>query len=470
MDDPIGGQLLVPFLLILVNAFFSATEIAILSLNDNKIRKMAEAGDKKSALILKLAESPNKFLSTTQVCITLSGFLASAFAADTFASRIRSVLWNAGFTALSQDALHTLSVVLITLLLSYFTLVLGELTPKRIAMKNPEAVARFSCGLINAIAKIFKPAVWLLSTSTNGMLRLFRINPNEDTSQVTEEEIRLMLDIGGESGAIEQDERTMIENIFEFNNQTAADVMIHRMDVIALHVDDTPEEILHIIRESGLSRFPVYDTDIDDIVGVLSTRDFLLNSQSPVPGRKPVREMLRAAYLVPETIQADTLFREMQKRKVHMAIAVDEYGGMSGIVTMEDLLEEIVGNIYDEFDPTEEAQIEQVADNQWQVSGTVDLEALSKALNVPLPLDEEYDTLGGMVFSRLTVIPDDGATFEVTMHHLRIQVIKIADHRVEKALISKVFVDASQEPGGAEPKSIQTPASDPPNGWPAHEP
>jgi len=407
--------------------------------------------------MLKLAESPNKFLSTIQVCITLSGFLASAFAADTFASRIRSMLWNAGFTALSQDALHTLCVVLITLLLSYFTLVLGELTPKRIAMKNPEAVARFSCGLINIIAEIFKPAVWLLSVSTNGMLRLFRINPSEDADQVTEEEIRLMLDIGGESGAIEQDERTMIENIFEFNNQTAADVMIHRIDAIALHVNDMPEEILHIIRESGLSRFPVYDTDIDDIVGVLSTRDFLLNSLSPASGQKSVREMLRAAYLIPETVQADTLFREMQKRKVHMAIVVDEYGGMSGIVTMEDLLEEIVGNIYDEFDPTEEAQIEQVEDNLWRVSGTVDLETLSEALSVPLPLDEEYDTLGGMVFSQLTAIPEDGSTFEVTMHHLRIQVTQIADHRVEKALISKSF------PGAAFPGCLGDKGMPPPS-------
>ena len=448
MDDPIGGSLLIPFLLILINAFFTATEIAVLSLNDNKVRKMAEAGDKKAALMLELAESPNKFLSAIQVCTTLSAFLASAFAA-TFAPRIGSFLWDAGFTVFSKDVLLTLCVILITLLFSYITLVLGELTPKRIAMENPEAVARFSCGLVNTIAKIFKPVVWLLSVSTNGMLRLFRINPNQGTDQVTEEEIRLMLDIGGESGAIEQDERTMIENIFEFNNQTAADVMVHRIDVIALHVDDTPEEILHTIRESGLSRFPVYDTDIDDIVGVLNTRDFLLNSQSSAPERKSVREMLRAAYLVPETVQADTLFREMQKRKVHMAIVVDEYGGMSGIVTMEDLLEEIVGNIYDEFDPTEEAQIELVADNLWRVSGTVDLETLSETLNVPLPLDEEYDTLGGMVFSQLTAIPENGSTFEVTMHHLHIQVTKIADHRVEKALISKIPASISRETAGS---------------------
>ncbi len=455
LDDPIGGQLLIQLMLILVNAFFAATEIAVISLNDNKIRRQAEDGDKKAAALLKLSESPNRFLSTIQVCITLSGFLGSAFAADNFASRLSGALIDSGFTLFSPRTLNTLCLILITIVLSYFTLVLGELTPKRIAMKYPEPVARFSSSIISAVATLFKPVVWLLSASTNSMLRLFRINPNDSDQEVTEEEIRMMLDIGGESGAIEQDERTMIENIFEFNNMTAEDVMIHRMDVMALHVDDPPEEILQIIRESGLSRFPVYDSDIDDIVGILSTRDFLLNRDCDPP--KSLREMLRPAYLVPETVQADTLFRDMQKQKVHMAIVVDEYGGMSGIVTMEDLLEEIVGNIYDEFDPTEESEIEQLEDNLWRVTGTVELDALSDALGVPLPLEEEYDTLGGMVFSKLSTIPEDGSTFDITMNGLDIQVVDISDHRVEKALIRKVKEPASEdgESSGPEARSGQ---------------
>ncbi len=446
MDDPIGGQLLIQLMLILVNAFFAATEIAVISLNDNKLRKMAEEGDKKALIMVKLSESPNNFLSTIQVCITLSGFLGSAFAADNFASRLTQALTGAGFTLLSPKALNTVCLIVITIILSYFTLVLGELTPKRIAMQYPEKIARFSCGVISAVSRFFKPVVWLLSASTNGMLKLFRINPNANSEEVTEEEIRMMLDIGGESGAIEQDERTMIENIFEFNNMTAEDVMIHRMDVVALHVEEKPEDILKTIRESGLSRFPVYDSDIDDIVGVLNTRDFLLNRDS----QKSVREQLRPAYLVPETVQADALFRDMQKQKVHMAIVVDEYGGMSGIVTMEDLLEEIVGNIYDEFDPTEESEIEQLDENLWQVSGAIDLETLSDALDMPLPLDDEYDTLGGLVFSSLTSIPEDGATLEVTMHGLRIQVTEISDHRVEKALVSKIPAETGEQPEGVD--------------------
>ncbi|MEA4998821.1 MAG: hemolysin family protein [Candidatus Limiplasma sp.] len=444
MDDPIGGQLLVQFFLILINAFFAATEIAVISLNENKLRKQAEEGDIKAAAMLKLATSPNDFLSTIQVCITLSGFLASAFAADSFATRLSQALVAGGFTLISPEALNTLCVILITIILSYFTLVLGELTPKRIAMQNPDKIARFSAGVITVVQKLFRPVVWLLSKSTNAMLRLFRINPNAEGGQVTEEEIRMMVDIGGASGTIQQDERTMIENIFEFNNTTAESLMIHRMDVVAIQAEDTFEDILDTIRESGLSRFPVYDEDIDDIVGVLNTRDFLLNAQIQTP--KTLRELLRPAYLVPESVQADALFRDMQKRKVHMAIVVDEYGGMSGIVTMEDLLEEIVGNIYDEFDPAEESEIVQLEDNLWRCSGTVDLETLSDTLDIDLPLDEEYDTLGGLVFSCFTAIPDDGSHPVVEAYGLRIEVEEVSEHRVESALVSKIVPDAAPEP------------------------
>lgn len=448
MDDPIGSRLLLQLALILINAFFAATETAVVSLNENRIRKQAEDGNPKAIRLLRMIESPTRFLSTIQVCITLSGFLASAFASDAFAERLAEGLLNAGFTLLSSAALHTVCMLLITLILSYFTIVLGELVPKRLALHDPEKVARFACDAILAVSRFFAPMVWLLSVSTNGVLRLFGISASESGDEVTEEEIRLMVDMGGESGAIEQDERTMIENIFEFNNTTAADVMVHRMDVVALHVEDSSEEILKTIRESGLSRFPVYDSDIDDIIGILNTRDFLLNAQLNEP--KPIRQLLRSAYMVPETVPADTLFSNMQKQKVHLAVVVDEYGGMSGIVTMEDLLEEIVGNIYDEFDPNEDLEIEKLNDNLWRVNGTVQLDTLAEELDVELPLDEEYDTLGGMVFSAFSSIPEEGSHPEVTMHGLHIQVESICDHRVEKALVSKVEADQPAEPEGSD--------------------
>jgi len=442
LDEPIGRQLLVQLILILINAFFASTETSVVSINENRIRKQAEEGDAVAVKLLKLIESPTRFLSTIQVCITLSGFLASAFAADSFASMLSGAILASGFTLLSPSVLNTVCVVLITLILSYFMIVLGELVPKRIALQNPEKVARFSCKVITVVSKIFTPLVWLLTISTNGVLCLFGINPNDTSEEVTEEEIRMMVDIGSESGAIEQDERTMIENIFEFNNTTAADAMVHRMDVVALQADDSDAEILETIRQSGLSRFPVYDEDIDDIIGVLNTRDFLLNTQATE--RKTTRELLRKPYLVPETVPADTLFSNMQKQKVHLAIVVDEYGGMSGIVTMEDLLEEIVGNIYDEFDPSEDAEIEKLGENLWRVNGTVELETLAEELDVQLPLEEDYDTLSGMVFSSFDRIPEDGARPEITLNGLHVQVESICDHRVEKALVSKVIIEADE--------------------------
>ena len=450
-SDPIWGQLLLQLALIAVNAFFAATEIAVISLNENKIRHQAEEGDIKAKQLLRLVHAPSGFLSTIQVGITLAGFLGSAFAAGNFASRLVNWLVDGlHVTFLPRDTLNTLSVILITLILSYFTLVLGELTPKRIAMQKPEKVARLTCGVISFLARFTKPIIWFLSASTNGVLRLMGINPHQEGNKVTEEEIRMMVDIGEEKGAIETNEREMIENIFEFNNSSAEDVMIHRTDVASIWIQDTPETIIKTILDTGLSRFPVYEEDIDDVIGILYTRDYLLNEHADPP--KPLRELLREAYFVPETVQADILFREMQRRKVHMAIVVDEYGGMSGIVTLEDLLEEIVGSIYDEFDPAARQEITPIGENQWRVAGTVDLETLSEALDITLPLEDEYDTLGGLIFNQLTTIPQDGSHPEVEVCGLHIYVEELLDHRVETAIISKILPpEETKEEEGARP-------------------
>ncbi len=440
-SDPWGGPLLLQLILILVNGWFAATEVAVLSLNEAKLRHDADEGDKVAEQLLKLSESPNKFLSTIQVCITLAGFLGSAFAADQFASRLAGAVQS--FIPLDAATLNSICVVIITLILSYFTLVFGELVPKRIAMHHPDKMARMALGVLRFCSSAFKPIVWLLSVSTNGVLRLVGIDPNAEEEEVTEEEIRMMVDMGGETGAIEEAEKEMIENIFEFNNLSAEDVMTHRTDVFSIWVGDDHDTILKTIRESGLSRFPVYNEDMDDIVGVLSTRSFLLNAASDAP--KPIRELIREAYFVPETVQADALFRDMQKKRIHMAIVVDEYGGMSGIVTMEDLLEEIVGNIYDETDHKVEAEIQLVEERTWRVAGTAPLEDVAEALDIDLPLEEEYDTLGGLIFSQFTTIPQDGSNPEVTVHGLHIQVEKIEDHRVEYALVT-VLPDETQQP------------------------
>ncbi len=444
MDDPLL-PILVLIILVFINAFFAAAEIAVISLSESKLKKQAEDGDKKAKKLLKLTRSPDRFLSAIQIAITLAGFLSSAFAADSFAGPlVRWLYYDKGFTALSPGTLNTIAVILITVVLSYFSLVLGELVPKRLAMKKTEAVARATVGAVTAVAAVFRPVIWLLAKSTNGVLRLLRIDPKAEEEDVSEDEILMMVDLGEERGAIESSEKELIENIFEFNNTTAEDVMVHRTDMVMIWCDDTGEDIVRTIRESGLSRFPVYEEDADDIIGILNTREYLLNAQSAHP--KPLRELLRPAYFVPESVRTDVLFRDMQSKKVHLAIVVDEYGGTSGLVTMEDLLEEIVGNIYDEFDPQEEKDIEQLEPNLWRIAGSCELEQVAEALDMEFPEDEESDTLGGLVFAQLSVIPEDGAQFEVDTCGLHIRVTEFKDRHVEWALVSRLEPRPAEAP------------------------
>ena len=436
MDDPLL-PIIILVILIFINAFFAAAEIAIISLSEAKLKKQAEDGDKKATKLLKLVQSPERLLSAIQIAITLAGFLSSAFAADSFADPLTTWLrYDVGFTAIPEKTLNTLVVILITLILSYFSLVLGELVPKRLGMKKTEKVARFTVGLVSAVSKVFRPLIWFLSKSTNAVLRLLGIDPSAEEEEVSEDEILMMVDLGEEQGAIEAAEKELIENIFEFNNTTAEDVMVHRTDMVMIWIDDTAEEILNTIKESGMSRFPVYEEDADDIIGILSTRDYLLNTQLSHP--KALRELLRPAYFVPESVRTDVLFRDMQSKKVHLSIVVDEYGGTSGLVTLEDLLEEIVGNIYDEFDPQEEKEIEQLEENLWKVSGSCPLDQVAETLGVEFDEDEESDTLGGLVYAQLSMIPKDGTQLEVEACGLHIKVTEITDRRVEWTLVSKI--------------------------------
>ena len=355
----IPRQLLVQVVLILLNAFFAASEIAVVSLNGAKLRKMEEEGDKKAGRLLKLVEEPNAFLSTIQVGITLAGFLGSAFAADSFSGYLVDWIYeDLGFTVINPAVLDALAVIAITIILSLFTLIFGELVPKRIAMQKPMEVARFTSGVVGGIAVVMRPVIWFLSKSTNLVLRLLHMKTESEEESVTEEEIRMMVDLGGEKGTIDQEEQEWIQNVFRFDDISVRDAMTREPDVVAFSIDETDEEILKTIRESGLSRYPVYDEDINDIVGILNARDYLLDRRSDSP--EGLKGLLRKPYFVPDTIHADDLFRDMQTGKVHIAIVIDEYGQTAGVITMEDLLEEIVGNIYDEFDPAEPPEIVQL--------------------------------------------------------------------------------------------------------------
>ncbi len=429
------GTLVLQLFLILVNAFFAASEIAVLQQSPNKLRKMVEEGDKHAARILKMAEAPSGFLSSIQIGITLAGFLGSAFAASTFVDPIISWMYNdKGFALLPMGTSRVIILVLVTLVISYFTLVFGELVPKQLALNKPYAVAKVASGVIRVFAIFTKPVVALLSVSSKAVLRLFGITSERSEEAVTENEIRMMVDVGHESGSIDAEEKEMIENVFELDSTIARDIMTHRVDVVAIEADAEVDDVVDIISESGVSRFPVYDDSYDDILGVLNARTYLLNLRAKKP--LPLRKLLRSACFVPETVKADVLLRDMQQRKDHMAIVLDEYGGFSGVVTMEDLIEEIVGNIYDEFDTPDEPEIEQLEENLWKIAGDTDIDIVEDELGVRLPSDREYDTLGGLVFSCLSSIPDDGKDITLDVEGMHIHTAPVEDHHVPWAHVS----------------------------------
>ena len=427
-------EILLQVVLILINAFFAATELAVVSLNSTKLRKLEEDGNKTASKLLKMVEEPSAFLSTIQVAITLAGYLGSAFAAENFSGNLSNWLYyTLGFQALSLKALNTVSIIIITIILSYFTLVFGELVPKRIAMQKPYEVAKLACGVIRGMAFVLRPVIWLLSVSVNAVLRLLRLKVEAEEESVTEDEIRMMVDLGGQRGTIDEDEQEWIQNVFDFGDISVREAMTPRNDMDALPDDADDQEILEMIQECGRSRMPVYQENIDTIVGILNARDFLLDRNS---GKNtPLKKLLRPAYFAPETIKADNLFKEMQKEKVHIAIVVDEYGGTEGIITMEDLLEEIVGNIYDEFDQPEQPEIVPLGENQWRVSGATPLSSLVDDLDLPLPESDDYDTLGGMIVTRLSSIPKDGEELDLEVNGVALHVERIRDHRIESVVV-----------------------------------
>ncbi len=448
--DRLFWLLLLQLVLIAINAFFAASEMALVSINANLLRKQAEDGDKKAQQLLRLSEEPTAFLSAIQIAITLAGFLGSAFAADNFSDPLTDLIYNKlGFTAIGVETLNSITVILITLVLSYFTLVLGELVPKRLAQNSPEKVARLVCPVIVAIKTVLKPIIWVLTKSTNLCLRICRIDPNKEDEQVTEDEIRLMVDIGEESGTIDASASEMIDNIFEFDNNTARSVMTRAIDVVAISEGATDDEIFSILKESAYSRYPVYGEDKNDVIGVLYAKDYYLDRLSENKN-KPLTELLRPAHFVPETVKCDVLFRDMQKNNCHIAVAVDEFGAVSGIVTLEDLVEEIVGNIYDEYDEEEKAEEEsdiiKIDKNVWRVAGSTELDKLCDAIGFELPEDADFSTLGGMIMNELSEIPDDGAaSIEVTACGLHIKVERIEDRRIESAIVTKLITEEEPE-------------------------
>lgn len=402
-------QILLQLVLIMLNAFFAATEIAVISLNEKKVKAKAAEGDKKAAKMLKMITAPTRFLSTIQIGITLAGFLGSAFAADNFAQKLSNII-SSTFNVPAENAeiINAAAVIIITLILSFFTLVLGELVPKRIAMRHKEKLAEPVCGIISSLATVLNPVIWLLTVSTNAVLRLLGIDPNEKDEPVSEEDIEIMLDAGVDEGTLDIDDVEYIKNVFKLDNLTAADVMTPRKSIVFVPYDADENEIIHIIESEGYSRMPVYDGNADEIKGILYTKDYLLRYKNP---KFTLENAMFQPVYIPETMHLDQLFKDMQMQHNHIVVVVNEFGIPSGIVTMEDILEEIVGEIWDESDEEFES-IKKVDKSSYIVLTNASTETFFDFFNIAPDLKSEATTVNGWLIEQCGNIPEKGYSFE----------------------------------------------------------
>ena len=431
------GLIILQIVLIALNAIFACAELAVLSINETKLERMADQGDKRAKRLFKLTREPARFLATIQVAITLSGFLGSAFAADGFSEPLVDWILSLGVN-IPRATLDSIAVILITLILSYFTLVFGELVPKRVAMKKAEALGLGISGMISGISTLFRPIVWFLSVSTNAVLRLIGIDPNEVDEQVNEEEILMMVDAGSEKGAIDEQEKEFIQNVFEFDDLTAEEIAVHRTEVTILWLEDDMDEWAKTIHDSRHTLYPVCEDSPDNVIGILNAKDyFRLDDKS----REAVmREAVKPPFFVPETIKADVLFRKMKKTRNVMAIVLDEYGGVVGIVTLNDLIEQLVGDLGEDTAEEEAAEphVEQLDENTWAIVGNAELYDIEQALGVDIGL-EEVDTFTGLVFGELDMIPADGEqNIELDFKGLHIHIKRVEEHQIVYATVVKL--------------------------------
>ena len=434
MESSTVFQLLFVLILIGINAFFASSEIAIISLNENRLRKMAEEGNKKAVKLLRLIKEPSKFLATIQVGITLAGFLASASAAQGFSQYIANLIKNIGIP-LHDNIINTISLAIVVVILSYITLVLGELAPKRLAMQRSQQIAMFSILPLELMAKFTSPFIKFLTLSTNFVVKVFGGTPNDNGNKITEEEIRLMVDVGEEKGIIRGTEKEMIDNIFQFDDTQVSRIMTHRINIVAIPIEAGLEEILETIVDEQFSRIPIYEENIDNIVGILYSKDLLKFINPEVNEKFNMKKLIRKPFFVPVSKKTDELFKQLQISKNHMAIVIDEYGGTAGLATIEDLIEEIVGNIFDEYDE-EEKEIEKIDENTFMISGSIDLETVKEFLDVELPI-ESYETLSGFIIGHIGRIPEEGESLIVEYDKLVFKVEKIKEKRIVKVKVCK---------------------------------
>ncbi len=429
-------RILLLIILIFLNAFFSGAEIALISLNDKLIKKQADEGDKKARQLHNFLSEPSRFLATIQIGITFAGFLASAFAAESFVDDLVTVAVKAGLP-LSEPVIRNISLILITIVLSYFTLVFGELIPKRIAMQKADLISKAAVGPLTFLSRLTNPFVRFLTFSTNFFIKILGGNPSAaDDEKITEEEIRMMMEVGEERGVIQNTEREMIDNIFEFDNKHVSEIMTPRTDIVGIPSDSGIDQVIYIMDREKYTRVPVYKDNIDNIIGILHVKDLIQFMMSSGKAFE-LPKIIRSPYMVPESKRTDELFRELQKNKVHLAVVIDEYGGTAGIVTIEDLLEEIVGNIFDEYD-IEHKDIEYLENDTFVFEGAISLDKVEEVLDEELPADD-FDTLGGFIMYLLGRIPGKGENPTVEYNNTVFRVVQLQGKRIMK-------VEANRKP------------------------
>ncbi len=421
-------------ILVFLNAVFASAEIAVISMNEKKLKILVEEKDKKAVKLWELTRHPARFLATIQVAITLAGLLSSAFAAENFAGPLVLLLLKAG-VPVPERILKTAAVVVITLILAYFNLVFGELVPKRLAMKKADAMALHMAGLLTFVSRIFAPLVFLLTLSTNGILRLLGIDPEKDEKELSEEEIRMILKEGNQQGILGSQESEIIQNVFEFDDISAEQICAHRVDVIAINVDEPLEKWDEAIFENRYTYYPVYRKYKDNIIGILNIKDYLRLRERT---REQAMEILREPYFIPEDMKANRLLQEMRQKRKYFAVLLDEYGGMSGVITFKNLIVELIGEYYeDEDDEKGPQKITRLSENMWGIQGDAPLDEVEKALGREFPVNA-YDTFNGLIYNIMGNIPRDGEEFTCEAYGMRIHVHEVKGHRVQYATVETV--------------------------------
>ena len=428
------GKIILLVVLIFLNAVFASAEIAVISMNDAKLRQLTSEGNKRAIKLSKLVSQPSRFLATIQVAITLAGLLSSAFAADSFSQPI--VKWLIGLGVnIGEKTLSTITLIVITMILAYFNLVFGELVPKRIAMKRAESMALGMAPTLYGVSVIFKPIVFILTVSTNLVLRIFGIDPNENDEKVTEEEIRMLLSQGREQGTINDYENEIIQNVFEFNDTTIEQICTHRRDVDSLDADDSIEEWNKIIFETRHTYYPVFRDNSENIIGILDTKDyFRLSKKSKA---SVMRSAVDEPFYAPEGMKANVLFKQMKMKRTYFAVIIDEYGGFEGIITLHDLMEALVGDMYDIEEGKVLSEIQLLTEGNWRIRGSADIHEVSEVLGVDLTDEDLYDTFNGYVCSVIQRIPNDGETFICETDELIISVKAVKNHMIQTATVTK---------------------------------